>query len=145
MKTLILYYSYASHTKTIAEALAAKENADITEIKGEKRLGKLKAYSLGCLAALGGKPWPIQPLDTDLSAYDRFVLLAPVWAGNPPPFVNSLWELLPEGKTIAMKMVSASGQSRCEQKMEAQLQARGCVLESFEDIKAKRSRAHSAL
>ena len=136
MKTLALYYSFTGHTKKAAEALAEREGLDLSEIKSATRPGRLKAYTLGCLAALKGKPWPIQPLEADLSAYDRLVLLAPVWAGNPPPFVNSLWERLPEGKMVAVKIVSASGESSCEKKVEARLKARGCALESFEDIKA---------
>ena len=109
----------------------------MAEIKAVKRPRKFKAYTAGCFAALSGKSWPIQPLDTDMAAYDRLILLIPVWAGNPPPFVNNALEQLPEGKTVAVKMVSASGESNCKNKIEAKIKAKGGTLESFEDIKAK--------
>ena len=136
MKTWVLYYSYTGHTKRIAEELAAKESADIAEIKAEKRLGKFKAYFSGCFAALRGKSWPIQPLNADLSSYDRLFLLAPIWAGSPAPYINSVLESLPEGKKVYIKMISSSGKSGCKERLEAAIKAKGCVLEDFEDIKA---------
>lgn len=136
MKTLVIYYSYTGHTKKIAEALAAKEFADIAEIKEVKRPGRIKAYSIGCFATLRGKCWPIQPLGSDLSVYDRLILLSPVWASNPPPFVNTVLEQLPPSKAVAVKMVSASGKSSCKERLETALKAKGCVLDGFEDIKA---------
>ena len=135
MKTLVLYYSYTGHTKKIAENLAVNENAEIVELKSVERPGKLKVYTLGCFAAIKGKSWPIQPLTIDLAAYDRLILLIPVWASNPPPYVNALWAQLPEGKNIAVKMISASGESHCRKRIEAHLAARGCVLDGYEDIK----------
>ena len=136
MKTLVLYYSYTGNAKKFAEAFAEKDNADIAVIESVKRPGKLKAYTLGCFTALGGKSWPIQPLDKDMAAYDRLVLFIPVWAGNPPPFVNAVLEELPTGKTIVVKMVSASGKSNCKEKLEAKIKAKGSEMESFEDIKS---------
>ena len=135
MKTLVIYYSYSGHTKKIAEELAAKESAGIAQIMDVKRPGRLKAYTAGCFAALRGKAWPIQPLDVDLSEYDRLILLAPVWAGNPAPAFNAILEQLPEGKTIAVKMASAGGTSRCRERLEKIIKSGSCTLESFEDIK----------
>ena len=136
MKTLVLFYSYSGKTKAVAKELAAKDSADISEIKDAKRPGKPKAYVAGCFAAMRGKAWPIQPLEADLAAYDRLILLSPVWAGNPPPAFNAMLEQLPEDKTVAVKMVSMSGKSSCKERLEAAIKAKGSVLESFEDIKA---------
>jgi len=135
VKTLVIFYSYSGKTKTIAEELAAKESADIAEIKDAKRLGKLKAYTAGIIAAGRGKPWPIQPLKIDFSKYERLILLAPIWANNPPPAFNALLEHLTEGKTVAVKMVSMSGKSNCKERLETIIKNKGSVLESFEDIK----------
>ena len=138
MKTLVLYYSYTGHTKKLAEGLAAKESVDIAEIKAVKRPGVLKAFTAGCFAALGGRSWPIQPLDTNMAAYDRLILLIPVWAGNPPPAINALLEQLPEGKSIDIKMVSASGESKCRERLEAAIKSKGSTLKSFENVKAQK-------
>ena len=135
MKTLIAYYSYTGHTKKIAESLAKKESADIVEIKGESRPGVIRAYTAGCYAALRGLSWPIKPLGADMSKYDNLILMAPVWANNPPPFFNAALESLPAGKTVSVKMVAASGKSKCRKRLQAAIKAKGSELVSFEDIK----------
>jgi len=81
-------------------------------------------------------PRPIQPLDKDMAAYGRLVLFLPVWTDNPPSFVNAVLEELPTGKTIAVKMVSASGKSNCKEKLEARIKANDNEMESFEDVKS---------
>lgn len=136
MKTLVIFYSYTGNTKRLAQELAEKESADIAEVKDVNRPGKVKAYLAGCFAAMRGKPWKIQPLSADLAAYDRLILLSPVWAGNPPPAVNALLEQLPDGKTVFIKMVSASGKSGCRERLEAVIKSKSCTIENFEDIKA---------
>ena len=138
MKTLIVFYSFSGRTRTIAQELAAKEAFDVTEIKPVKNPGKLKAYTAGIFASIKGKPWPILPVDAELAGYDRLVLFAPVWAGNPPPAFNAFLEQLPSGKSIAVKMVSASGESACKERLEAAITEKGCTLESFTDIQVKR-------
>jgi flavodoxin len=125
MKTLIIYYSYSGKTKTIAEKLAGEEKADIIGVKDVKRPGTLKAYTAGVLAAGGGKTWEIEALEADLTAYDRFILLAPIWGGNPAPPFNTVLNLLPEGKTVAVKLVSMSGKSACKARVEADIKAKG--------------------
>ncbi len=135
MKSLVVYYSYTGNTKRLAQELAAQEAADIAEVRDLRRPGKIKAFSLGCLAAMCGKPWSIQPLNVDWGAYDRLILCAPVWAGNPPPAVYSLLERLPRGKAVSVKMVSGSGQSQCKARLEQAMQGKGCTLEGFADIK----------
>jgi len=136
MKTLVIFYSYSGCTKALAATVAA-EGHDTVEIRDARHPGKFRAYSVGCFAAMRGKAWPIQPLDAELAAYDRLILLAPVWAGNPPPAVNALLERLPEGKAVWVKLVSSSGKSSCKARLEALIAAKGCSLESFEDIRKK--------
>ena len=136
MKTLIVYYSYSGHTKKIAEALAESEAAGIAEIRSKKRPIKLKAYTAGIISAIRGKAWPIQPFDLDLAEYERFILLSPVWAGNPPPPVYAMLEQLPPGKVVSIKMVSASGESSCKERLETVIKEKNGSLESFEDIKS---------
>lgn len=135
MKTLVIYYSYSGNTKSIAAELAAKESADIAEIKEAKRPGKFKAYTAGCLAAMCGKAWAIQPFNADIAEYERLILLAPIWAYYPAPAFNAFLKQLPAGKTVVLKMISASGKSGCRERLEAVVKAKGCVIESFENIK----------
>jgi len=135
MKTLILFYSFSGRTKAIAQEMAEKEALDIVEIKDVKSFGKLKAYSAGIISSIKARAWPIQPLEIALSDYDRLILLAPVWADNPPPAFNAFLEQLPSGKAIAVKMVSASGKSDCRERLESVVTSKGCSFESFEDIK----------
>ena len=137
MNTLVLFYSYSGHTKTIAQDLAEKESCEIAEIKDVRRPGKLKAYTAGIIASIRGKEWAIQPLSIDLDAYDRVILLAPIWAGNPPPAFNAALSQLSAGKTVALKMVSGSGKSGCKERLETAITAKGSTLESFDDIKAQ--------
>lgn len=136
MKTLVIFYSYTGNAKRLAQELAEKESADIAEIKDVRRPGKLKAYCLGSFSAMRGKPWTIQPLGVDFTAYDRLILFSPIWAGNPPPAVHAFLEGLPEGKAVSVKMVSASGKSDCRERLEAAVKAKDCTLEGFEDMKA---------
>ncbi|MCL2695231.1 MAG: hypothetical protein FWE69_02775 [Clostridiales bacterium] len=138
MKTLVLYYSYTGNTKRIALELAAKEGADSAEILDARRPGKFRAYTAGIFAVIKGKAWPMQPLDVDWSAYDRIILCAPVWASNPPPVVISALALLPEGKSVDVKLVSASGKNECKERLEGILSGRGCTLIGIEDIKVGR-------
>ena len=136
MKTLVIFYSYSGKTKALATEYAKKESFDITEIEDVRRPCKLKAYVGGILAVIRGKAWPAKPIEADWTAYDRIALFAPVWADNPPPVVLSALTQLPQGKTVDVKMVSASGKSNCKERLEAAINAVDSVLGELEDIKA---------
>jgi len=135
MNQLIVYYSFSGNTKKVAEELAKKESADIYEIKDQKPFGKLKAYTAGIIAAIRGKAWLIKPPDIDIMKYDKITMLAPVWANNPPPAFYAVLEYLTTGKSISIKMISASGKSNCKERLESIIKSKDSTLESFEDIK----------
>jgi len=135
MSQLIIFYSFSGKTRKIAEELSKKDSADIYEIKDNKPLGKLKAYTAGIIASLKGKAWLIKPPDIEIIKYDRITMLAPVWANNPPPAFNAMLEYLPSDKPINIKMVSMSGKSNCKDRLEGIIKGKGSTLESFEDIK----------
>jgi len=135
MKTIVVYYSYSGHTRAIAYKLATEESYDIVEIKDEARPGLFKALIKGCPYAMRGKAWPILPLSADLSQYDRLIMISPIWAGNAPPAFNAALEKLPEGKTIAVKLVSSSGKSKSKIKIENAIKAKKGVLESYDNIR----------
>jgi hypothetical protein len=83
------------------------------------------------------KPTPIEPLEADLSTYERIVILAPVWAGHPAPAALNAFTMLPSGKGVEVYMVSASGQSAAKEKIEALIQSKGCELLKYENISSQ--------
>jgi flavodoxin len=139
MKSLVIYYSYSGHSKALAEQTAKKEAAAIVEVKDAQRPNIFKTFTLGCFNALLGKSWPIQPLDADLKSYKRIIVCSPIWAGNVPPAVNALIESLPGGKSVAFKLTSGSGTSRCKPRLEAALKERGCSSAGIDNLKAEKS------
>jgi len=136
MKKLVVYYSYSGNAKRLAQQLAANESADSAEISDVKKPNKLKAYTVGVMAAIRGKSWKIQPLAVDLSEYDSLTLFFPVWASNPPPAFNALLEILPSGKVIDVKAVSKSGSSECRDKIDCIIKEKGSEMASYENIKS---------
>lgn len=111
-KILILYYSQTSNTKAVAEALQSRLGADIEEIipvvpydgdfgatieRGRKEL------EMGFLPDL-------QPLKSDLKAYDIIFLGYPVWFGT---YANPIATVLDmpgmHGKTIVPFCTFGSG------------------------------------
>ena len=136
MSTVVLYYSYTGYTKKLAEAIAAKENASLFEIQDLKRPGTLKAYSAGSLAAHRQRPWPIAPLKTNLEAYDSIIILGPIWFGYPAPQLNSVFALLPPGKSVSLIMTSGSGHSQNKEAVCALVKKQGCAVSDYTDHKA---------
>ena len=136
MKTIVIFYSYTGNTKKLAQEIAAKESADITEIRDVRRPGNFKAYTMGCFAAMRSKTWLMEPIAVNLQEYDRLIIMAPVWAGHLPPVINALLEQLPAGKIVSCVAVSGSGHSSCKAQMEAFAKIKNCTLDKFEDIKA---------
>jgi flavodoxin len=135
--TIVLYYSYTGHTAKLAGTIAENADIDICEMKDKKRPGVLGAFFVGCPKAMQMKPTPIEPLEVDLSTYERIVLLAPVWAGHPAPAALNAFDMLPSGKSVEVYMVSASGQSGAKEKIEALIRSKGCELLKYENIAAK--------
>ena len=135
MKKVVVYYSYSGKTKALAAELAARESADVIEVKDAKRVGKLKVYTAGIVASIRGKAWPIEPL-TDMSSYDHVYLMGPVWAGNPAPAMYAAFNQLPAGKRVSVTMVSTSGTSDCKARVEEMIKNRGSEMDDFTDVKA---------
>jgi flavodoxin len=137
MKTLVIYYSYTGKTKRIAEDLAKKESADLIEVKEKKPRSKFNAYVFGSFAARGQKQAELQPFSSDFSAYDKIIIAMPIWAGYPAPAMNTIISLLPKDKKIELIMTSGSGSSQStSEKTKALIEAKGCTVIKYEDIKA---------
>lgn len=138
MKTLVIFYSYTGSTEKLAQGLAAKESADIIEVKDQVKPGKFAAYTLGCFKAMRMKPSDIEPLEADFTAYEKIILMAPVWAGKIAPPLVRVFEMLPPGRALEVIAVSASGKSRAKDDVSALLNSRGCKSVRYKDIKAHR-------
>ena len=136
MSTLVIYYSYSGHTKNIAENMAKADGFDVLEVKEIAKRSKLGTYFFGSFAAMRQKAVELQPFDTDFSSYDKIVIAMPIWAGHPAPAINSIIDMLPTGKEIELIMVSGSGNSSgSEEKTKALIEAKGCSVVKYQDIK----------
>lgn len=124
MKELILYYSFGGTTRRYAEARAAEDGADLVEIKETKGHNGFTVWLPGVLQAMGQKKTAIEPIDSDLAAYDKIVLAGPIWAGNAAPAVNSAAALLPKEAKVELVLVSGSG-SGYGKKLEEAVRANG--------------------
>ena len=88
-KTLVAYYSYTGNCRTIVNALTAQLQADVVEITPVDKTQRYEAngYAIGTelLNAIQAAPssadsYPsIDPVSTDLSAYDNVIIVTPLW------------------------------------------------------------------
>lgn len=139
MKTAVVYYSFSGCTRQVAAQLAKERGADLFEIKEAKPRSVPGAYLRGCLQAMRRQEVAIQPLDADLSAYDSFLLAAPIWAGSPAPAFNSALKLLPGHCRVELILTSASGDSsRSKQKTIAKAEAAGFQVTGYRDVETRK-------
>jgi flavodoxin len=135
MRQLIAYYSYTGHTKTFAKSLAITENAELLHIKTTKIPSKIGTFLIGCPKAIFHKTTKIQVFDKILAGFDRIIILSPTWAGSCPPAINAFLNLIPSGREIEFKMISASGHNKAKKWVEKKITEKGATLVSFESIK----------
>ena len=137
MKTILIFYSYSGSTKKFAYKIAGEEDADIFEVRDRKKPAKLIAYIGGGFGAIRMKKSRIEPITADLTAYDKIIIMAPIWAGHPAPAILNVFDMLPGGKQVQVLLVSMSGDSSCEDKIKVLVENRGCKLTEFRNIKNK--------
>ncbi len=78
MKTLIVYYSFTHNNELLARAIHERLDCDIHRIEeATKRTGLKMLLEL----TFNRKP-RIKPHGIPVSSYDRFIFVAPVWAGK---------------------------------------------------------------
>ncbi|MHB9155965.1 MAG: flavodoxin family protein [Endomicrobiales bacterium] len=134
MKTLVVYYSLTGKTEHIAGIIARETGADIRKVEDARKRSLFFAYITGSFEALRGRETLIKPVDLSLSGYDRVLVCAPVWAGNPAPAMNSFVAGADfTGKNVALLM-TMSGREAPEavEKLAARVRRRGGkVIRSF--------------
>ena len=111
-KTLVVYFSQGSATRRVAEDLALLFGADIEAIAEAKprSSGFFDFMRSGYQATLKIAS-PILAPSSDLSAYDRLVVLTPVWSWNLSPPVRS-WLRLMKGRLPPAAFVTVSGDTK---------------------------------
>jgi flavodoxin len=144
MKTLILYYSFSGNTRKLAAEKALETGADIERISEIKKMSLIKAFIPGCYRAIKRKKTKIQPIKSRLDEYEKIIIMAPVWAGNPAPAFNSIVEQLPPGKKIEIVMVSSgSGTENSAEGTKNLITSRGCEVTDYTDIKTMSKKSGS--
>jgi len=124
MKILVVFYSWQGHTGKVAKALATRLGADLVQVEAEKESGMFGK----AMGAFLGRSAPIQPIKTDLSGVEFFVLASPVWAGKVPPYVNRYIELLGNTSGKPFSLIAEMGKSGAEKAiahMRKRLEAKG--------------------
>ena len=93
-KVLVLYYSQTSNTKTVAQEIATRLNADIEEIAlVEPYDTAFQATIDRCKADREKGILPeIKPLKSNVADYDTIFLGYPIWFGTYAPPIASLLE-----------------------------------------------------
>lgn len=95
-KVLVLYYSQTSNTKTVAQEIAKRLNADIEEIVPvEAYDGEFEATIQRCMKEREQGILPeIKPLTVDIAKYDTIFIGYPIWFGTYAPpmaaFLNNV-------------------------------------------------------
>lgn len=136
-ETVVVFYSYTGHTRTLAQKKAKKLGADLVEVKEAKKRSTVGAYVAGSLAAMRNQPAKLEKPVPDLHTYQKVVILCPLWAGHLAPPANNIIEALPPRKDVDLFVVSASGDSSgSKQKTIARLKEKGCASVKYQDVKA---------
>ncbi len=135
MKTIIVYFTFGGATQKEAGRLAAELNAPLYRVREAHNRSLLGAFIPGGFLAMHRKTVAIQPLDIDLTNYDRIIIGCPVWAGYPAPAFNAIVEWLPSGKEVELFLCSGgSGTQKSEAGTKALIEQKGCTVVSYHDI-----------
>lgn len=130
MNAAIIYYSFSGNTKKVvyilAEYLKQKGRVDIIALKDLDGADKFFAQAA---RAFRHKRAKIEPVNFDLSDYDRACLGTPVWAFGPAPVMNTYLDgcFGLEDKEVILFTTygSGTGNARCLNYMQGILAKKG--------------------
>ena len=136
MKKLALYYSFDEKTKRMAYSKKEELKVDLlVEIKEIKKRSKFNTFIPGIFEAMNMKKSEIEPLGVDLNEYKTIIIFMPLWGGYPAPAMNSVIELIPQGKNIELYMTSPSGKSiKSADNTSNEVQKRGALVTKYVDV-----------
>ncbi|MCX7028264.1 MAG: flavodoxin [Spirochaetes bacterium] len=113
-KTLVVYYSRTSTTQRVAKDLAKRLGADIEAIADKKPRSKGFFGYMNCgRQATFRIAGAIKAPSRDPAAYEKVVVLTPVWSWKMTPPVRG-WLRLMKGKLNATAFVAVSGNTEPE-------------------------------
>ena len=137
MKTAVIFYSFGGFTRKFAEHEAKRRNAQLFEVKEQKKTNMVTAVLFGCPRAMRQKTVSLESPVPDLSAYDTILIAAPIWANYPAPAFNNIVKALPKGKNIVLVFTSGSGDSsKCRDSVKKLIDATGSWVVDIKDIKS---------
>jgi flavodoxin len=130
MKSAIIYYSYSGNTRKVAAILSdhlrSTGQVDMIELKC---LDESDTFLGQCKRAFKHTRGAIEPVNFDLSGYDRLFFGTPVWAFGPTPAMNTYLEKCGgiEGKEAVLFATygSGAGKGRCVDYMQRILAKKG--------------------
>ena len=136
-KKLALYYATDVSTKQMSQEKAKLMEADtLIEIREVQQRSAFNIMTSGMIEAMRGKKSEIEPIDADFNDYRTIIIFMPLWGGNPAPAMNSVIDLIPEGKEIELYMISAKGKSmKSADNTSNEIQKRGSLVTKYVDIK----------
>lgn len=137
MKILIMYYSFGGTSKKKAEHLKDEiKDAELCEIHQKRKFNIFTTIILGCPSAMKRKTTEIQDIQINLEAYERIILIAPIWAGYPAPAFNAMVQLLPIGKSIEVYLCSSGGETpKSKDGTCKAITDKGCTCIGYHDVK----------
>ena len=111
-KVLVVYYSQTSNTKTVAQEIATRLNADMEEIVAVNPYdGDFQATIARCMEEREEGITPeIKHLSADIAKYDEVFIGFPVWFGTyAPPVAAFLDKVDLSGKKVVPFCTFGSG------------------------------------
>lgn len=90
MRPLIIYFSRSGHTENIGKELASKIDADVEQIKDEKKRRGIIGWMRSGRDSIKKRTTSIQKLKHKPQEYDIVIVGTPVWAGDVPPATRTL-------------------------------------------------------
>ena len=133
-KVLVLYYSQTTNTKTVAQEIAARLEADIEEIVPVTPYdGDFQATIERCMQEREqGITTKIQPIASDIARYDIIFIGYPVWFGTfAPPMATFLDQADLSGKKVVPFCTFGSGGLESSMKDLAKKQPKAEILPGY--------------
>ena len=95
MKNLVIFYSLEGNTKFIAESISRKINADILELKPNKKYHNsgFKKYFWGGKSVIFKEKPEISSYDININNYDNVFIGTPIWVGTYAPPYNTFFDI----------------------------------------------------